>query len=115
MFPLSPSPWPPPRGASDPLFRIAGDLAQAGVHGDRRDLVLGASGLGKPSSSGLAQPCAEHGRRLAMSHCSRNQFPKPAAVKGLLNSVTRNVICLAALSAMIASRSACTGMASSAP
>ena len=26
-----------------------------------------------------------------MSHCSRNQLPKPAGVKGLANSVTKNV------------------------
>src|SRR5215472_8690115 len=40
-------------------FSVAGDLAQAGVTGDGRNLVRGAACLSQPASGGLAEPvCA---------------------------------------------------------
>src|SRR5262245_46595338 len=48
-------------------------------------------------AAAFRSPWAEQWCRFAISHCSRNQFPNPAAVKGLPNSVTRKVICPAVL------------------
>src|SRR6516225_150798 len=56
MFPLSPSRSPLRRVDR---FGVAGDLAQAGVTGDGRNLVRGAACLSQPASGGLAEPvCA---------------------------------------------------------
>lgn len=42
-------------------------------------------------AAALRNPCAEQCGSPASLHCSRNQFPKPAAVNDLPNCVVRNV------------------------
>ena len=56
MFLLSPSPSLRRKPFLVRRLGVAGDLAQAGVTGNRCDLVLGATGFRKPTRRRFAEP-----------------------------------------------------------
>ena len=60
----------------------------------------------------LRNPCAEQCGSPAALHCSLNQFPKPDAVNGFPNSVTRKVIFVRGLAASTCTNSGCIGISS---
>jgi len=63
------------------------------------DATLSTGAVAQSSTPRRAWALKFFGRPAAL-HCSRNQFPNPASVKGLPNSVTRNVRCSAPIASI---------------